>query len=328
MAIGASLVCDLYLGIDLLDVFHPLPLLQNSVAITGRAHTTASDIGFKLFSARDAFFLPSYKTSGEINASSKDGRIGLIREPGNTGKHMKQNQLTKAHFCLEQIVKRTAHLCLANEIDAGHASEAYVAANRLSACLGTAGSPSSETITEFRRLCEAILEIHDSGEYGSYLNDCVADTNVIASLIRLWGQSGDQSNKPHRSGSDVVYQVRCFEGNAYLVERRSGGDSMRIPQSDYLAAVNSFSDTGASLLGFSDLIARFEANGGQAVPSQYPLRIVLRYWRSLEPPLVVRESARYRCTTYDFAEFQEMAVSAWDAAAEFEVNTTAEIGSS
>lgn len=227
---------------------------------------------------------------------------------------MDEQQPTRTQKCLERIVKRTAHLSLASQVDTDHASEVLVATNRLAASLGTDRAPSEAAALEVQRLVEAVLTVGESEQLGDYVTECIRDINAIASTIRIWDASGHGRNKPHRKDSEVDYLVRSFDGRLFLVEKRSNRDDMRVPQPDYLAAIQAFSTEPQPSLKFNDLVARFEENGGQAVPSKYPLRVVLRFWRSLAPPLVVRENARYRYTPCDFAEFQKLAMSAWSEA--------------
>lgn len=225
---------------------------------------------------------------------------------------MYEQQTTQSQKHLERIIKRTAHLSLANQMDVIHASEVFVASTRLAASLGTGGAPSNAAADEVQRLVEAVLTVGQNGRHGDYVSECIRDINAIASSIRIWDASGYERNQPHRKYSEVDYRVRSVDGSLFLIEKRSNRDDMRVPQSDYLAAIQAFSIGDQPDLKFKDLIAGFEANGGQAVPSQYPLRIVLRFWRSLSPPLVVRENARYRFTPIDFAEFQTLAMAAWE----------------
>ena len=247
--------------------------------------------------------------------------LNRIVKPGNAGKPMQQNQLNNSQQCLERIVKRTAHLSLSTDIDVDHATEVFVAATRLAGMFGSGRPETQSALAEFRRMVAAILDIGEGGQHGSFVTDCVRDTNVVASTIQDWQTSGHRRNYPHRQDSKVEYCVVEGDEIAYLVERRASGDSMRVPESDYMAAIKTFSGESITERRFDALIASFESYGGQAVASHYPLRIVLRFWRSLDPPLIVRQNALYRMTVNAFAEFEGQAMAAWNDASDRQLTT-------
>jgi hypothetical protein len=223
---------------------------------------------------------------------------------------MRQNQQDESQRCLERIVKRTAHLNLSTDVDVAHAAEVFVTATRLAGLLGS-GRPSIESaLAEFRRMVAALLDIGEGGRYGSFLTDCVRDTNTVASIIQDLQADQHLRNRPHRIDSKVDYHIEISDEASYLVESRARG-SMRVPESDYLAAVKAFSGEATKDFKFDAILAKFEANGGQAVASQYPLRVVLRFWRSFDPPLIAKNNARYRMIASGFDEFGRLATAAW-----------------
>ena len=102
--------------------------------------------------------------------------------------------------------------------------------------------------------------------------------------------------KSGRGEADVEYVVEDTVNGMALTERRLGGRAhpFRCPKSVYeaLAKVMSESDRALPL---DELVATVgEVLGDQ--PPDYQVRVPLRFWMHVEPPLVQRNRARYRAT--------------------------------
>jgi len=122
----------------------------------------------------------------------------------------------------------------------------------------------------------------------------------------------------HRRGEfGVAYFVRRAKAaGEELVERRpsSAGAKRRdfhVSRYDYDAAMYTLG-LAAKPMKFDDLYRRFVGLGGRDVRSGYPLRAALRFWRSIDPPLVKRSQAKYSVTVTE-QSFRERATKAWEA---------------
>lgn len=120
-----------------------------------------------------------------------------------------------------------------------------------------------------------------------------------------------------RGDFGLVYAVVKTGEGELLVEAREGEmaagprKGFRVTRADYDAAIAALAGAKEPLK-FGDLHKRFVKAGGQDVPSQYPLRTVLRFWRLQEPPLVEKERARYSAA--DPLGFSRLAAKAWKRA--------------
>jgi len=118
----------------------------------------------------------------------------------------------------------------------------------------------------------------------------------------------------HRRGDfAVTYVVRkARSGEERLFEQREGSrKSLSASKADYGAAIKAMADFDRPAK-FSELWDRFVANGGTEASSQYPLRVVLRFWQSLSPPLIAKQRARFSMDDAD--GWDRLAQQAWIAA--------------
>ncbi len=115
----------------------------------------------------------------------------------------------------------------------------------------------------------------------------------------------------HRRGDfEVTYLVRKGRGGQErLVEHREGSrKSLSATRKDYGAAIKAITEFDEPV-NFKNLWERFVAHGGGDIGSQYPLRVILRFWRSSEPSLITKNKTCYLAKSRGFTG---RATKAWN----------------
>ena len=108
----------------------------------------------------------------------------------------------------------------------------------------------------------------------------------------------------------MTYLVRKGRGGQErLVEQRAGlRKSLSATRKDYNAAIKASTEFDEPVK-FKNLWERFVAHGGGDIGSQYPLRVILRFWRSSEPALITKNKTCYLCKSRGFTT---RATKAWN----------------
>lgn len=145
------------------------------------------------------------------------------------------------------------------------------------------------------------------------------DCNELGLVGRIWPgpvstgpKQPDDSAKPRRTGRGLVYFRRKGpESNVILAESRPHAQArdFLISEADYSRAVKAVAKVATKApVEFPDI---YEVFADDNQPSEYVLRVLLRFWRSRNPPVVQRERARYMAAGSG-KEFREAAKQAWD----------------
>jgi len=120
---------------------------------------------------------------------------------------------------------------------------------------------------------------------------------------------------PHRRGKfGMTYLIRRRSGVEQLVEHRAEAETAKrcnfyVSRSDYVAATRAMAEVREPI-GFQQLHDLYVKHGGRNLRSGFPLRVVLRFWRALDPPLIQRRRARYS-PAIEPSVFEDRANEAW-----------------
>lgn len=159
-----------------------------------------------------------------------------------------------------------------------------------------------------------------SPHHADFVTEMMRDCNELGLVGQIWpgpeAQVSTQavnSTKRQRTGRGIIYFRRTDpDGQIVLAESRPHAQArdFLISQSDYKRAVNALATVAAKdPVKFPVL---YEAFAEDYQPSEYVLRVLLRFWRSLTPPLIERESSRYRAVG-SATKFRAATKAAWDA---------------
>ncbi|MFA9480443.1 hypothetical protein ACERK3_19420 [Phycisphaerales bacterium AB-hyl4] len=124
------------------------------------------------------------------------------------------------------------------------------------------------------------------------------------------------SPRRRRRTNTPTYTVRHGPRGERLVEHRPGSEKdFYVTRTDYDAAIKALAQTATPDVRFDQLHKAFLAAGGSPTKSAYPLRVVLRYLRNHQPPLVMRRGGGYSLTAKT-KEFRQEAERLWDRGCE------------
>jgi hypothetical protein len=130
---------------------------------------------------------------------------------------------------------------------------------------------------------------------GGSLQQQVADAYTLLDVID--GELNPPRSLRKRGASASNYTMERLPGGEVLTEHRPGGVSkpFRVPQSLYLLASKTLA-TAEKPLKFEEFL---KAISEKASPShaEHQVRTILRFWQTLEPPLVNRARSRYLAAT-------------------------------
>lgn len=125
--------------------------------------------------------------------------------------------------------------------------------------------------------------------------------------------------KPRRSARgrgerNARYLVREGARGERLVETRPGSEKdFYVTKQDYDAAIRALARTADPHTRFEPLLNAFHTEGGTPTASAYPLRVVLRFLRQLDPPLLTGQRGRYSLAVKPTL-FERRAREAWQHA--------------
>jgi hypothetical protein len=119
-------------------------------------------------------------------------------------------------------------------------------------------------------------------------------------LLPLLGEIDSGATlKVSRGGADVEYVVEKAANGETLAERRKTGKAQpfRCPKAIHDALVEALAATDRAL-PLDEIVAAVGERFGDE-PPDFQVRVPLRLWMQVEPPLVVRNRARYRPVDQD-----------------------------
>ena len=138
------------------------------------------------------------------------------------------------------------------------------------------------------------------------LNELAASGSIYASPV------------PHRlpqarkAAGATRYAVRKGARGERLVESREGSEKdFYVTKQDFDAVVDALIRTARPHVRFEALHDAFLKAGGSNIKSAYPLRVVLRFLRQLQPPLIAGQRGSYSLAVKG-ESFRKQAKQAWD----------------
>jgi hypothetical protein len=119
----------------------------------------------------------------------------------------------------------------------------------------------------------------------------------VADLMAKAVQKIEAAGKSKKANmGKVEYLVESIGGTEALAEYRTSGKSNAIRcQKALYDAVAGVLGAADRALGVEEIASAVERATGER-PAEFQLRVPLRFWLSMETPLVVRMRARYRAT--------------------------------
>ena len=206
---------------------------------------------------------------------------------------------------LERVAKRTLR-------DGATANQLLVKVVRLAALIGVTNPPTYEAKNVAEQLADQFDRAADKSKgQRRHLLQSTKDIAAVAEAIEKWLIQRREESKPQRGAFNIDYFMLEESSVCYLLEKRERRKNVRVPESDYQAVVAALADSIEKPAKFGELFEQFVKHGGQNVPSKYPLRVVLRYFRTLDPPLVVKKGVRYAPAANTRSEFRQEATRAW-----------------
>lgn len=189
---------------------------------------------------------------------------------------------------------------------------------RIAGCLGAGETAAAADLVEelVHQVNGLITRLPDQTDFVTAM---MKDCNELGLVGRIWPgpdstglKEPDDSAKPRRTGRGLIYIRRKGpDGKMVLAESRphASGRDFLISQEDYSRAVNAVAKVVAGKpVKFPVIYEQFAVDHQ---PSEYVLRVLLRFWRSRKPPLVQRERARYQAVG-PVNKFRAAAKKAWD----------------
>jgi hypothetical protein len=167
----------------------------------------------------------------------------------------------------------------------------------------------------------------------NYVSAVVGEFNRLAVNGGLWSaregeaDTAKASGEPRhtRTGEGVQYTRRVGRaGEPILVEGRStGSKEFHVKRPEYDRVIKAITKMKSPQgFRFDDLEAEYLKLGGRDQPSKPPLRVVLRFLRSLMPPILTRQRARYSIKGSP-QQFSKAADRAWNSLSESQPSRSA-----
>jgi len=231
----------------------------------------------------------------------------------------KPDQITAS---LDRITEQTVQLVQRVPAEAELVSTVLIHLPRLAASIsaGESGRVQAGKLAEtlLRHVTGLMTRLPDEADYVSAV---VGEFNRLAVNGGLWpareGQAGAKTpGEPRhtRTGEGVQYTRRVGRaGEPILVEGRStGSKEFHVKRPEYDRVIKAITKMKSPEgFRFDDLEAEYLKLGGRDQPSKPPLRVALRFLRSLSPPLLTRQRARYSIQRSP-QQFSKAADKAWE----------------
>ncbi len=222
---------------------------------------------------------------------------------------------------LTQMVERTARVTLVKK-QRNALVDILVNLNRLAAAIGVQAklAPASRKIAD--RLVDNLGDLlHDTQgrlNYGDYVIEMMVDLNRLAEITGIWKEPKES---PHpKQGTRLAkaklsYHLKRKGKSLRMVEQPDESGErfgFEMSKDDYAAAVSALSGAVGKPTKYDALSERFVNHGGQDSHSDHLLRVALRFWRLVDPPLIQKERTKYSPVAETIKEFRRQAKQAWD----------------
>jgi len=158
-----------------------------------------------------------------------------------------------------------------------------------------------------------------SPHHDDFVTEMMRDCNELGLVGQIWpgpeaqvpAQTVD-STKRRRTGRGIVYfRRKDADGHMVLTESRPNAKARDffVRRPEYDRAVKAL--TSVANKEPAKFPVLYETFAEDEEPSEYVLRVLLRFWRSRTPPVVQRERSRYKVVGY-VTKFRTAAKKVWD----------------
>lgn len=226
------------------------------------------------------------------------------------------------HTDIAEILNRMA----ARAVDLGRrvsgeselATSILVRLRRIAACIGRGDAAADDLVDDLIRDVNRLVT--RSPEHSGFVVQMMTDLNELGLAAQTWpvpdnptAEQDGGTTRRRRTGRGVQYFRRTGpEGKQVLVESRPDGQArdFYVRRSEYSRAMDAITRVAAEDAVKFPVI--HEAYCGDGKSSVYPLRVLLRFWRSRLRPLIRRERSRYQILG-SVTAFRAAAQEAWNA---------------
>ncbi len=227
----------------------------------------------------------------------------------------------ECEILLTQMVQRTAQVTLVKK-QRNALIDILVNLNRLAAAIGVQAKPAPES----RKIADGLVEnlgelLYDTQgrlNYGDYVIEMMADLNRLAEIMSIWKEpktSPQPKQGTRLAQAKLSYHLKRKGKALRLVEQpeESGGRfGFEMSKDDYSAAVSALSRAVGNPTKYEVLSERFVNHDGENSHSDHLLRVALRFWRLVDPPLIKKERTKYSPMAETAKEFRRQAKQVWD----------------
>jgi hypothetical protein len=219
---------------------------------------------------------------------------------------------------IRRMIRATASLASRLHSETEEIAEILLRLNQLAATSGgapNAGSAGPILRGLFERLSRLAGRHPAENEYVQQMLD---EITALAEAGQVWAEPDPEPERAasapprQRSVKNAEYYLRRDGDTTRLVESRPGAmKDFHVTEKDFNHAIAALADVaGEEPASFQQIHDAFVQRGGSDVKSGYPLRVLLRFLRWLEPPLVERKRGRYRITQGSGEAFRNRAEKA------------------
>lgn len=165
----------------------------------------------------------------------------------------------------------------------------------------------SEALAKARELVSALARRR--GEVGRAAAKVLALLDHVEAGLRDRTGSEPVVRQGRKGLGPVEYRVEMTPTGGTLAEHRTSGASQpfRCPKTLYDAVIEVLAKTDRAM-SVDEVASAVEVRLGER-PADFQLRVPLRLWMHVQPPLLTRSRARYRAAT---PEFGTAAVKLWN----------------
>jgi hypothetical protein len=218
---------------------------------------------------------------------------------------------------LNRIVVRTVGLGRDLPSEADLVASILVRLPRISTCIGRGDAAVGDLIDSLIREVNGLVT--RAPEHSDFVIQMMADLNELGLVCDIWHrpdtpvqQQPQAPTEQRRTGEGIQYFRRKGpDDQMVLVESRPLGKArdFYVRRSEYDRAAKILSDTAVKEgVKFPKLYETFAVNHE---PSEYVLRVILRFWRTSAPALITRERSRYQVVGAA-TKFRMAVGKAWD----------------
>lgn len=222
----------------------------------------------------------------------------------------------QSHQLIRQMIARTVEFA-ADQGDPQATTEILLELNRLGAHIQSQRDQDASN-GPLRRLFERLTTlVHQQRDALPYVQEMFVLLSDLSAAADLQTSVSEATSAKHRTAprkpkKNTHYCIRHGARGIRLTESREGTDkNFYVDKQDYDAAVEALAQTAEDGADLDAIHTQFVALGGRELQSQYPLRVVIRFLRSRQPPLLTG-GRRHYALTLEPVEFRKKASKAWE----------------